>query len=71
MGRGYSVAHGIMCRIEWHGTPRSVAFCYPYVIGFDPNFIEIRHAETVSTVMCYCKRMMLISMGEERIDSGT
>ncbi|CDS05257.1 hypothetical protein LRAMOSA07786 [Lichtheimia ramosa] len=33
-------------RIEWHGTPRSVAFCYPYVIGFDPNFIEVRHAET-------------------------
>lgn len=32
--------------IEWNGVPQSVAFSYPYVIGFDPRFIEIRHVET-------------------------
>ncbi|KAG1380030.1 hypothetical protein G6F61_004423 [Rhizopus arrhizus] len=32
--------------IEWEGVPQSVAFYYPYVIGFDPRFIEIRHVET-------------------------
>lgn len=44
--------HGGLVRdvplIEWEGVPQSVAFYYPYVIGFDPRFIEVRHVETVS-----------------------
>ncbi|CAO3632920.1 unnamed protein product [Mucor hiemalis] len=32
--------------IEWEGVPQSVAFYYPYVVGFDPRFIEVRHVET-------------------------
>ncbi|CEP17756.1 hypothetical protein [Parasitella parasitica] len=32
--------------IEWEGVPQSVAFYYPYVIGFDARFVEIRHVET-------------------------
>lgn len=35
--------------IEWEGVPQSVAFYYPYVIGFDSRFVEIRHVETVSS----------------------
>ncbi|KAG1456664.1 hypothetical protein G6F46_000111 [Rhizopus delemar] len=42
--------HGSFVRnmplIEWEGMPQSVAFYYPYIIGFDPRFIEIRHVET-------------------------
>ncbi|KAI7848144.1 CNH domain-containing protein [Circinella umbellata] len=41
--------HGTLIKnswIEWEGTPQSIAFCYPYVIAFDPRFIEIRHAES-------------------------
>ncbi|RCI06133.1 hypothetical protein CU098_012465 [Rhizopus stolonifer] len=42
--------HGSFVRdatmIEWEGVPQSVAFYYPYVIGFDTRFIEIRHVET-------------------------
>ncbi|GAA5808893.1 hypothetical protein MFLAVUS_002292 [Mucor flavus] len=42
--------HGGLVRdvplIEWEGVPQSVAFYYPYVIGFDPRFIEVRHVET-------------------------
>jgi hypothetical protein len=34
--------------VEWEGTPQSVAFYYPYVIGFDNRFIEVRNVETVS-----------------------
>lgn len=44
--------HGAYVRdaplIEWEGVPQSVAFYYPYVVGFDPRFIEVRHVETVS-----------------------
>ncbi|KAI8973328.1 CNH domain-containing protein [Mycotypha africana] len=32
--------------IEWEGEPQSVAFQYPFVIGFDARFIEVRHIET-------------------------
>ncbi|KAI8985074.1 CNH domain-containing protein [Pilobolus umbonatus] len=32
--------------IEWKGTPQSVAFYNPYVIGFDSRFIEVRHVQT-------------------------
>ena len=43
--------HGTLVKnswIEWEGTPQSIAFCYPYVIAFDPRFIEVRHAESVN-----------------------
>jgi hypothetical protein len=44
--------HGAFVRntplIEWEGTPQAVAFWFPYVIGFDARFIEVRHVETVS-----------------------
>ncbi|KAH0583069.1 hypothetical protein H2248_010954 [Termitomyces sp. 'cryptogamus'] len=34
------------CIVEWEGTAESVAFHAPYVLLFDPRFIEIRHVET-------------------------
>ncbi|KAI9478457.1 MAG: CNH domain-containing protein [Benjaminiella poitrasii] len=36
--------------IEWEGMPQSVAFYYPYVIGFDSRFVEVRHVETAEMV---------------------
>ncbi|KAI7850157.1 hypothetical protein BDC45DRAFT_519118 [Circinella umbellata] len=30
-------------RIEFEGTPEAYAFSYPYVIAFDPNFIEVHN----------------------------
>lgn len=32
--------------IHWEGLPQSFALSYPYVIAFEPNFVEIRHVET-------------------------
>ncbi|KAG6841117.1 hypothetical protein C0991_001686 [Blastosporella zonata] len=34
------------CIVEWEGNAESVAFHAPYVLLFDPRFIEIRHVET-------------------------
>ncbi|KAG6888133.1 hypothetical protein C0992_009546 [Termitomyces sp. T32_za158] len=34
------------CIVEWEGNAESVAFHAPYVMLFDPRFIEIRHVET-------------------------
>src|SRR5258708_37068695 len=32
--------------VEWEGTAEKVAYHPPYVLLFDPRFIEIRHVET-------------------------
>jgi RHO1 GDP-GTP exchange protein 1/2 len=33
-------------KISWEGTPNAFALSYPYILAFEPNFIEIRHIET-------------------------
>jgi hypothetical protein len=33
-------------RIEWEGLPQSFALSYPWILAFEPNFIEIRNIET-------------------------
>jgi len=32
--------------IEWEGTAERVALHHPYILLFDPRFIEVRHIET-------------------------
>jgi len=32
-------------KIEWEGNPQSFAFFQPYILAFEPSFIEIRHTE--------------------------
>lgn len=36
--------------IRWEGSPQKFALSYPYVIGFERNFVEIRHVETGALV---------------------
>ncbi|PWY90906.1 Rho guanyl nucleotide exchange factor [Aspergillus heteromorphus CBS 117.55] len=37
-------------RISWEGNPNAFALSYPYILAFEPNFIEIRHIETSELV---------------------
>lgn len=32
--------------IDWQGTARNVAHIPPYILAFDSNFVEVRHANT-------------------------
>ncbi|EIN09591.1 CNH-domain-containing protein [Punctularia strigosozonata HHB-11173 SS5] len=32
--------------VHWEGSPTGFALRYPYVIAFEPTFVEIRHVET-------------------------
>ncbi|RFU75803.1 rho guanyl nucleotide exchange factor [Trichoderma arundinaceum] len=34
--------------IDWEGTPQNFALSYPWIVAFEPNFVEIRHIETGS-----------------------
>ncbi|KAK7917079.1 hypothetical protein PG985_010687 [Apiospora marii] len=33
-------------RIDWEGTPQAFALSYPWILAFEPNFIEIRNIES-------------------------
>ena len=33
-------------KIQWEGTPQAFALHDPYILAFEPSFIEIRHMET-------------------------
>ncbi|RKF80904.1 Rho1 guanine nucleotide exchange factor 1 [Golovinomyces cichoracearum] len=33
-------------RIDWEGQPQSFALSYPWIIAFEPNFIELRNIDT-------------------------
>ncbi|KAL9103191.1 MAG: hypothetical protein Q9163_001757 [Psora crenata] len=37
-------------RIDWEGKPNTFALSHPYLLAFEPNFIEIRHLETSALV---------------------
>ncbi|KAI9832166.1 MAG: hypothetical protein M1819_004517 [Sarea resinae] len=37
-------------KIMWEGKPESFALSYPYILAFEPSFIEIRHIETGALV---------------------
>ncbi|KAI1343604.1 CNH domain-containing protein [Xylariaceae sp. FL0016] len=32
-------------RIDWEGTPNAFALSYPWILAFEPNFIELRNIE--------------------------
>jgi hypothetical protein len=34
--------------IYWVGNPMQFSYSHPYIIGYDPSFIEIRHIDTGS-----------------------
>ncbi|KAK9466971.1 CNH domain-containing protein [Lipomyces arxii] len=36
--------------IHWEGLPQSFALSYPYIMAFEPSFIEIRHVESGALV---------------------
>lgn len=38
-------------RIDWEGAPDSFALSYPYILAFEPDFIEVRNVHTVSFLL--------------------
>jgi hypothetical protein len=35
-------------RLDWEGTPQAFALSYPWILAFEPNFIELRNIETLA-----------------------
>ncbi|EPY50614.1 RhoGEF for Rho1 [Schizosaccharomyces cryophilus OY26] len=36
--------------VVWEGNPQNFALSYPYILAFEPSFIEVRHVETSELV---------------------
>ncbi|KAI9675539.1 MAG: RHO1 GDP-GTP exchange protein 2 [Trizodia sp. TS-e1964] len=53
-------------KITWEGQPQAFALNYPYILAFEPNFIEIRHIENLSVhiLAAKCIRMLHASTRE-------
>lgn len=37
--------------IQWEGQPTAFALSVPYIVAFDPTFIEVRHMDTVGRLL--------------------
>jgi RHO1 GDP-GTP exchange protein 1/2 len=55
-------------RIDWEGLPQSFALSYPWILAFEPNFVEIRNIETQAVHIIPAKntRMLHTSTREVR-----
>lgn len=61
-------------KIDWEGTPQSFALSYPYILAFEPSFIEVRHIDTgacVHIVTAKNIRMLHASTREVRLTSSS
>ncbi|WBW74140.1 RhoGEF for Rho1 Rgf2 [Schizosaccharomyces osmophilus] len=57
--------------IHWEGQPLSFALCYPYLLGFEQDFIEVRHAETTELVQIIKgQNIKLLTDGRGLISEG-
>lgn len=55
--------------INWEGRPTNFALSHPYLLAFEPSFIEIRHLETAALVYIITAkniRMLHVSTSEVR-----
>jgi RHO1 GDP-GTP exchange protein 1/2 len=60
-------------KIQWEGTPQAFAVNYPYILAFEPNFIEFRHYETSELIHIMTGknlRMLHASTREVRVSLG-
>lgn len=60
-------------KITWEGVPQAFAIFQPYILAFEPNFIEIRNLETgafVYTLTARNVRMLHSSTREVYFDSN-
>lgn len=57
--------------INWEGQPQGCALCYPYILAFEPDFIEIRNAETAELVQIIMgQNIKLLTDGRGLISEG-
>ncbi|KEY68741.1 hypothetical protein S7711_00612 [Stachybotrys chartarum IBT 7711] len=54
-------------RIDWEGTPVSFALSYPWILAFEPNFIELRNIENGSVHIVPHKNIRMLHSSTHEI----
>ncbi|OBT50414.1 hypothetical protein VE04_08991, partial [Pseudogymnoascus sp. 24MN13] len=54
-------------RIEWEGLPQSFALSYPWILAFEPNFVEIRNIETQAVHIIPAKNTRMLHTSTREI----
>jgi hypothetical protein len=57
-------------RIDWEGSPQSFALSYPWILAFEPNFVEIRHIETLDTHIVPAKNIRMLHTSTREVSSS-
>lgn len=47
-------------KIDWEGLPQNFALSYPWILAFEPNFIEIRNIETQTVHIIPSKNIRML-----------
>ncbi|KAL2312867.1 RhoGEF for Rho1 [Schizosaccharomyces pombe] len=57
--------------VVWEGSPQNFALSYPYILAFEPTFIEIRHVETSELIHVISGRnIRLLADGRGKLGDG-
>jgi len=54
-------------RIDWEGTPSNFALSYPWILAFEPNFIELRNIENGSVHIVPHKNIRMLHCSTHEI----
>lgn len=57
-------------RIDWEGSPQSFALSYPWILAFEPNFIELRHIETGAVHIVPHKNIRMLHCSTHEVSLG-
>lgn len=56
-------------RLDWEGTPQAFALSYPWILAFEPNFIELRHIENLSVHIVPHKNIRMLHSSTHEVSS--
>ncbi|KAK0729861.1 CNH domain-containing protein [Lasiosphaeris hirsuta] len=54
-------------RLDWEGTPQAFALSYPWILAFEPNFIELRHIDNLSVHIVPHKNIRMLHSSTHEI----
>jgi len=54
-------------RLDWEGAPQSFALSYPWILAFEPNFIELRHIENLTVHIVPHKNLRMLHSSTHEI----
>lgn len=57
-------------KIDWEGTPQSFALSYPWILAFEPNFIELRSIENGAVHIVPHKNIRMLHSSTHEVRRG-